>query len=337
MAKEPAGPASEPVRPSDEEYQAFCSALSATVRGRAFLAEHARRQQKTAPLETAIQKLESAAIAKAPNAASSFAPASAQEELQGLLQAIRSIQTDIDLSGLAMRLAKLVSLIELIENRIEAIVTVKADTSQMSPSPQLSPAKEAPASKAAESDMPRIEDAIAGSAPERLQEAAATAPPGEEENNSNRAPAHDKSARVIPPENSIDASTDKVIAAHATGPTPKAASSVNKKDAQPIGMPEVKWEEEPAGRVNSLKPAASSMPSSTAALAIAAVIEQAAAAAPEEPEVRVLKAGTIPPPASFTGEDFSSAPAKMIKRSRAAEALAPITMLSDDERIALFT
>jgi hypothetical protein len=104
------------------------------------------------------------------------------------------------------------------------------------------------------------------------------------------------------------------------------------------------------------KPAVSTPPSPKAAvappsLALSAVVAQALAGAAEEPELRVFKAGSIPPPVRFAGFDFSpDAPdaelAEAVPGRSAAPApsrsadmpdpLAPILALSDEERLALF-
>jgi hypothetical protein len=100
------------------------------------------------------------------------------------------------------------------------------------------------------------------------------------------------------------------------------------------------------------QPAVSTPPSLSAtaaptSLALSAVVAQALAGAAEEPELRVFKAGSIPPPVRFAGFDFSSdepaeaAPARseMPAASRSPylpDPLAPILALSEEERLALF-
>jgi len=113
-------------------------------------------------------------------------------------------------------------------------------------------------------------------------------------------------------------------------------------------------------------------PAAPAATALAAVAAQAIAAAESDmPEVTVIKAGRMPPPARFAGEDFRSAesqadtadatgepetsvsetvdqaaavaadaapPARTTPPgAQAADALAALLALSDDERLALFS
>lgn len=91
------------------------------------------------------------------------------------------------------------------------------------------------------------------------------------------------------------------------------------------------------------------------ALAITAVAAQALARAEaEEESVRVFKAGEIPPPSPFTGDDFSSGegdeaesadstedaddpPAASVAGDSAEDLLAPVMALNEEERLALFT
>jgi hypothetical protein len=101
------------------------------------------------------------------------------------------------------------------------------------------------------------------------------------------------------------------------------------------------------------KPAESTSPLPSKAvappsLALSAVAAQALAGAADEPELRVFKAGSIPPPVRFAGFDFSpdAETAKAIPAHSAAPApsrspdlldpLAPILALSEEERLALF-
>jgi hypothetical protein len=91
-------------------------------------------------------------------------------------------------------------------------------------------------------------------------------------------------------------------------------------------------------------------------LAIAAVAAQALADETGEEPIKVLKAGSIPPPPPFTGDDFSfgdDTPAQTaaerasdgieiaiagVPMSDSAEdAFAPIMALSEEERLALFS
>ena len=81
------------------------------------------------------------------------------------------------------------------------------------------------------------------------------------------------------------------------------------------------------------------------ALPITAVAAQARASAqPEEEPVRVIKAGSMPPPPVFEGEDFSATNAEIEESSADLESaapeedpLGPLMALSEEERLALFS
>jgi hypothetical protein len=81
------------------------------------------------------------------------------------------------------------------------------------------------------------------------------------------------------------------------------------------------------------------------ALALTAVAAQALAAAePEEDPVKVFKAGTIPPPPPFAGDDFGDADLEVATSGdeaastpRGTDPMQQIMALSEEERIALFT
>jgi hypothetical protein len=192
--------------------------------------------------------------------------------LLDLLDGIRDMQAEIDAGGLTMQVAKLASLIEVVQQQIEAIV--------------------APAVRHAEAQAERaaVDDG----------ESAA-----------------------------LDGGTESQTDADA----PAAPSAA---------MPEVSWFDGPQQGRAALAAASAQAParSPSPALAIAAVIEAATAAAataePDTPAFTVFKAGTIPPPTPFAGEDFSR-PSPPDDAVPPADPLAPITSLSEDERLALFT
>jgi hypothetical protein len=103
-------------------------------------------------------------------------------------------------------------------------------------------------------------------------------------------------------------------------------------------------------------PPPSPPPATTALAAIAA--KAMAAAESDVPEVKVIKAGSMPAPPAFAGEDFAVPPAPLLPNPAAdsnviaatvppehaappgtpvADALAQILALSDEERLALFS
>jgi hypothetical protein len=154
----------------------------------------------------------------------------------------------------------------------------------------------------------RIETIVA---PPRQDEASAPDPVAE-------APAPEV-VEAVASEETIEPPPAEASAEEAPAPDPVADASAD-AEARPTAVPEVGWFE-----------------GGSAALAISAVAAAAMAAGPaEKPSGTVLKAGTIPPPSPFAGEDFSSS-GPAVNARRKAEALAPIMALSEEERLALFT
>jgi hypothetical protein len=103
-----------PNAPDQGEYQAFCDALSASARGRAFLAEYARRNRHAGQVLTAIERLQS--LARTPAAAQ--APETIKQGLRALLDEIVTAQFELDAQILATKTAKLAELLALVERRI---------------------------------------------------------------------------------------------------------------------------------------------------------------------------------------------------------------------------
>jgi len=300
MSNEPSARAVVPEPPSNDDYETLCAALSATERGRAFLAEYARRQRaaETVMLMAAIERLE--ALLR-PHSLPPVAPASAdamRAELYALLTEIRAAQSQSDASGLAVQVARLAETIEQVERRLETMV--------------------APADKRAHAET---ETANVASEP---AEAADTAPIVE----------------IVLPKPEVETASDTSTARHASLEAPQASAP---PQVQVTAIPKVGWFDEPvAVAEQAAEPPVSPPPNPTAMLAIGAVVEAAAVAAaePEAPTVTVFKAGTIPPPAPFAGEDFADddfADAEPEASPPAADPLAAIKALSEEERLALFT
>jgi hypothetical protein len=111
---------SQRTAPDEGDYQAFCAAVSASARGRAFLAEYARRNQNadTELLLAAIERLQSLVTANARPETS----APIKKELLSLLKDISAAQTELEAGILAIRAAKFADLIALVERRITDIV-----------------------------------------------------------------------------------------------------------------------------------------------------------------------------------------------------------------------
>ncbi|HEY4981069.1 MAG TPA: hypothetical protein VII24_03795 [Pseudolabrys sp.] len=139
--------------PNEHDYQAFCAALSASARGRAFLAEYARRNRHadTQMLLAAFGRLE-ALVARhtaAPEADR------IRQELRALLGAILTARPQINACAGAVKAAKLVALLELVQRRIEAIVVPVQAASPDQPGAPAMP--EAPAAEAARLHLAVVE------------------------------------------------------------------------------------------------------------------------------------------------------------------------------------
>jgi hypothetical protein len=113
------GPAAAPAAPSEDEYQTFAAALSASARGRAFLAEYARRHRgaDTEVLLAAFARLE---------ALMRLQRTDARGELRALLASIRKARPDIEKSALPVRAAKLALLLNLLERKLMALAEADA-------------------------------------------------------------------------------------------------------------------------------------------------------------------------------------------------------------------
>jgi hypothetical protein len=255
--------------PGADDYEAFSEVLAASARGRAFLAEHARRS-RTADTELLLAALARIEALVRANAAAPADPARA--ELRTLLAAIRSARPEIEASRLPARAAKLAVLLDLLEGRIAALA---------GPTP-----------------MPPALDATAEAARARL----AVVPPPEEP----ELPIPSPAASQPPP---------IVLAQAAATPQPKAGTSI----------PEVNWlDGAPAAGVEDV---AAAEPESAVALAIADMMDARAsepkakppepAAPPDEARLWALSDAKLAPPPS--------------------DPLAAIMLLSEEERIALFT
>lgn len=100
--------------PTEDEYQTFSAALSASARGCAFLAEYARRHRgaDTEVLLAAFARLE---------ALMRLQRADTRGELRALLASIRKARPDIEASALPVRAAKLALLLNLLERKLMAL------------------------------------------------------------------------------------------------------------------------------------------------------------------------------------------------------------------------
>ncbi len=105
---------SPPDPPSEGDYRAFCALLSQSERGRALLAEHARRNRHTdnEALLAAIERIE------ARLAADAFAAQRLRDDLRMLLIAIRLTRPEIDAVSPVAQVGKLKRLLDLLQSRL---------------------------------------------------------------------------------------------------------------------------------------------------------------------------------------------------------------------------
>ena len=135
----------QPGAPDDADYHAFCTALSESARGRAFLAEYARRNRNTdtRPLLSAIERLQ---ISLASDPATP-AEVLVKQKLRALLDDINTAQNEIEASVMAIRTAKLADLIAMVEQRLVEIMapamSSPAPREPLPPPPPEEPAEEA--------------------------------------------------------------------------------------------------------------------------------------------------------------------------------------------------
>ena len=120
MANEPVVLARPPQASASgaDDYEMFHEVLAASARGRAYLAEHARRSRAadTELLLAALARIE--ALVRANAAAQADV---ARAELRALLMTIRNARPEIEASQLPTRAAKLAVLLDLLEERIAAL------------------------------------------------------------------------------------------------------------------------------------------------------------------------------------------------------------------------
>lgn len=106
-----------PAAPSEDDFLTLCAALSESARGRAFLAEYARRNRNadTEALLAAIGRIEERLRADA------SAVQRLRDDLRMLLIAIRLVRPEISAASPATQAAKLSKLLDLLERRIDAM------------------------------------------------------------------------------------------------------------------------------------------------------------------------------------------------------------------------
>jgi hypothetical protein len=123
MANDPTARADppEPVAAAAGDYEAFGEVLSASARGRAFLAEHARRSRsaETRTLMASLNRIEALVQANTP-AADPF------HAIAEIVAAIRSARPVIAADPLPARAAKLARLLDVLERRLAALAAPAA-------------------------------------------------------------------------------------------------------------------------------------------------------------------------------------------------------------------
>ena len=123
MANEPLALAIRPPdAPNEADFLTLCAALSQSARGRAFLAEYARRNRNadTEALLDAIGRIEDRLRADA------SAVQRLRDDLRMLLSAIRLARPEIDSAAPAAQAAKLGKLLDLLERRLDVMAGVTA-------------------------------------------------------------------------------------------------------------------------------------------------------------------------------------------------------------------
>jgi hypothetical protein len=105
---------------SEQDYRAFCAVLESSARGRAFLAEYARRNRhaNTEMLLMALDRLEGLVRSQAATSEADRI----RQELRALLAAMRAVQPTIDAGAGAIKAAKLAAMIGFVQHHIERIV-----------------------------------------------------------------------------------------------------------------------------------------------------------------------------------------------------------------------
>ena len=140
----------------EDDYQVFCGALSASARGRAFLADYARRNRNadTEVLLAALDRLEARLRADA------SAVARLRDELRMLLIAIRVARPDIVSASPPAKIAKLALLLDLLERRIETMAEPAPEqiAPAEEPDPQTIPPEPADAARSHLAVVPLAEE-----------------------------------------------------------------------------------------------------------------------------------------------------------------------------------
>ena len=124
----------QPDAPNEDDYEAFCEALSTSARGRAFLAEYARRNRNadTEQLLAVIENLQ----ATVANSTSPSVGGPIKARLRGLLDEISAAQREIEANVVAMRASRLAELVATVESRITDIMATTREETAPQPEPE---------------------------------------------------------------------------------------------------------------------------------------------------------------------------------------------------------
>ncbi len=121
-----------PQSPSEADYDAFCTTVMASARGRWFLAEYARRHRKadTDAVLSALHKIEDM-VRTAPAAEP---VARLRDELRALAAMVREARLDLTATGQSLsNAAKVMALLGLLEQRIEESLAPRDDRTPLPP------------------------------------------------------------------------------------------------------------------------------------------------------------------------------------------------------------
>jgi hypothetical protein len=161
-----------PDAPDEDEYHTLCAALSQSARGRAFLAEHARRSRHgdSEVLLAAILRIERRLKADA------AAAQRLRDDLRMLVSAIRLARPEIDAANPTARAAKLAKLLDLFERRIDAMADGGAAAPVNEVASARMPAVQAEPTRAQLLVLPLPEEPEALQQPEPAPQSAAPSP-----------------------------------------------------------------------------------------------------------------------------------------------------------------
>ena len=107
---------------ANDDYEVLRIALEASTRGRAFLAEYARRN-RNADTETVVAAIDRLSVQTKSDAAA--LATEMRSEMRALLGAIREARSRVDAADPTNRAGMLATVVELLERRIDAMIAAK--------------------------------------------------------------------------------------------------------------------------------------------------------------------------------------------------------------------